>query len=196
MRKNGFTFIELIVSISILVIIAVLVYSVFNTGLRIYKKSSTGQDLQKIRPTLLKIDKELKGTFFFSKIPFKGAASEAHFPLVIVKQNIENTYIVTYYAEKDKDRDFYKLIRKEKLFTDNPQDEKEEIKDMFSAVSIGFEYAYKSNDPSKNYEWQETWGGEEQKAIPLAVRISFKIDGAGEVYSKVIFLMQGALGAK
>ncbi len=195
MRKNGFTFIELIVSISILAIIIASIYSAFNTGLRIYKKSSTGQDLQKIRTALLKIDKELKGTFFFSKIPFKGAASEVIFSLVIVKQNIENTYIVSYYAEKDKNRDSYKLIRKEKLFTDNPQDEKEEIKDIFSAVSIRFEYAYKSNDPSKNYEWQEAWG-EEQKALPLAVRISFKIDDTGEIYSKVIFLMQGALGSK
>ena len=195
MRKNGFTFIELIVSISILVIIIASIYSAFNTGLRIYKKSSTGQDLQKIRTTLLKIDKELKGAFFFSKIPFKGAASEVIFPLVIVKQNIENIYIVSYYAEKDKNRDSYKIIRKEKLFTDNPQDKKEEIKDMFSAVSIRFEYAYKSNDPSKNYEWQEAWG-EEQKTLPLAVRIYFKIDDTGEIYSKVIFLMQGALGSK
>ncbi len=195
MRKNGFTFIELIVSILILAIIIASIYSAFNTGLRIYKRSSTGQDLQKIRTKLLKIDKELKSSFFFSEIPFKGALSEIIFPIVILKQDAEKIYTITYQVEKDEDAEFYKLIRKEKIFTDNLQDEKEEIKDMFSTASIRFEYAYKSNDPSKNYEWQEAWG-EEQKTLPLAVRISFKIDGAGDIYSKVIFLMQGVLGSK
>lgn len=195
MRKSGFTFIELIVSISILAIIAASIYSAFNIGLQAYKRSSADQGIQKIRTKLSKIGKELKGSFFFSEIPFKGASSEIVFPLVVFKEDIEKIYAVTYYIEKDKNKDFFRLIRKAEIPTDKPQDEKEDITDMFSAISIKFNYAYKSSDPSKGYEWQETWG-EDQKTLPSAVRISFQIDDGGEIYNKAMFLMQGALGAK
>jgi len=192
---TGFTFIELIVSISILAIIAASIYSAFNIGLQAYKRSSADEGTQKIRTKLAKIDKELKNSFFFSEIPFSGTSSEIVFPSVVFKEDVEKIYIVTYYIEKDKNKDFFRLIRKAKIYTDNPQDEKEEITDVFSAISIKFKYAYKSSGPSKGYEWQEAWG-EDQKTLPSGVRIFFQIDDGGEIYNKTIFLMQGALGAK
>lgn len=192
---TGFTFIELIVSVSILAIIAASIYSVFNIALHAYKRSSVDQGIQKIRTKLLKIDKELKSSFFFSGIPFRGTSSEIVFPLFVFKGDKENVRIIIYQIDRDENAEFYKLIRKEKIFTENPQDEKEEINDIFSALAIKFEYSYNPGDPSKCYEWQETWA-ESQKTLPSAVRISFQIDDSGEIYNKVIFLMQGALGVK
>jgi prepilin-type N-terminal cleavage/methylation domain-containing protein len=191
----GFTFIELIVSISILAIIAASIYSAFNIGLQAYKRSSADQEIQKIRTKLAKIDKELKNSFFFSEIPFSGTSSEIIFPQVVSKEDVEKIYTVTYYIEKDKNAEFYRLIRKAKIYTDKPQDEKEEITDVFSAISIKFVYAYKSSDSSKGYEWQEIWG-EDQKTLPSGVRIFFQIDDGGEICNKTVFLMQGALGVK
>ena len=195
MKRDSFTLIELIVSVAILSVIVVSIYSVFSLGVRTWRRGNENTSLQKIRLGLLKMENELKRSFFFSKVPFRGTSSEIIFPLAIKVEEAERVYIVTYYIDDDKAAGFKNLMRREMVFSDGLKDEEVLEKKLFSAASIQFGYPFKSGDISDSIEWQDSWG-EPQGKMPSGVRITFKIDDGNEDYNKVIIIPQGRLGIK
>ena len=195
MKRDSFTLIELIVSVAILSVIVVSIYSVFSLGVRTWRRGNENTSLQKIRLGLLKMENELKRSFFFSKVPFRGTSSEIIFPLAIKVEEAERVYIVTYYIDDDKATGFKNLMRREMVFSDGLKDEEVLEKKLFSAASIQFGYPFKSGDISDSIEWQDSWG-EPQGKMPSGVRITFKIDDGNEDYNKVIIIPQGRLGIK
>ena len=195
MKRGSFTLIELIVSVAILSVIVVSIYSVFSLGVRTWRRGNENTSLQKIRIGLLKMENELKRSFFFSKVPFRGTSSEIIFPLAIKVEEAERVYIVTYYIDDDKATGFKNLMRREMVFSDGLKDEEVLEKKLFSAASIQFGYPFKSGDISDSIEWQDSWG-EPQGKMPSGVRITFKIDDGNEDYNKVVIIPQGRLGIK
>ena len=195
MKRGSFTLIELIVSVAILSVIVVSIYSVFSLGVRTWRRGNENTSLQKIRIGLLKMENELKRSFFFSKVPFRGTSSEIIFPLAIKVEEAERVYIVTYYIDDDKATGFKNLMRREMVFSDGLKDEEVLEKKLFSAASIQFGYPFKSGDISDSIEWQDSWG-EPQGNMPSGVRITFKIDDGNEDYNKVVIIPQGRLGIK
>lgn len=196
MKRNAFTLIELVIATVILAVIVVSICSAFSVGIKAWRRGNEGQGLQKVRLALLKIQKELRSSFFFSRAAFKGASSEIIFPLSIPEENIEKIYIITYRMDENKDTGARNLVREKRLFTENPQDEKEAIKEpVFPVKLIAFKYAYKLEDGSNGFEWQDSWP-ETQNNIPSAVKISFQLDNSDEIYNKAIFIPQGALGTR
>ena len=195
MKRGSFTLIELIVSVAILSVIVVSIYSVFSLGVRTWRRGNENTSLQKIRLGLLKMENELKRSFFFSKVPFRGTSSEIIFPLAIKVEEAERVYIVTYYIDDDKATGFKNLMRREMVFSDGLKDEEVLEKKLFSAASIQFGYPFKSGDISDSIEWQDSWG-EPQGKMPSGVRITFKIDDGNEDYNKVVIIPQGRLGIK
>ena len=195
MKRGSFTLIELIVSVAILSVIVVSIYSVFSLGVRTWRRGNENTSLQKIRIGLLKMENELKRSFFFSKVPFRGTSSEIIFPLAIKVEEAERVYIVTYYIDDDKAAGFKNLMRREMVFSDGLKDEEVLEKKLFSAASIQFGYPFKSGDISDSIEWQDSWG-EPQGKMPSGVRITFKIDDGNEDYNKVVIIPQGRLGIK
>lgn len=195
MKRGSFTLIELIVSVAILSVIVVSIYSVFSLGVRTWRRGNENTSLQKIRLGLLKMENELKRSFFFSKVPFRGTSSEIIFPLAIKVEEAERVYIVTYYIDDDKAAGFKNLMRREMVFSDGLKDEEVLEKKLFSAASIQFGYPFKSGDISDSIEWQDSWG-EPQGKMPSGVRITFKIDDGNEDYNKVVIIPQGRLGIK
>jgi len=195
LKRDSFTLIELIVSVAILSVIVVSIYSVFSLGVRTWRRGNENTSLQKIRLGLLKMENELKRSFFFSKVPFRGTSSEIIFPLAIKVEEAERVYIVTYYIDDDKATGFKNLMRREMVFSDGLKDEEVLEKKLFSAASIQFGYPFKSGDISDSIEWQDSWG-EPQGKMPSGVRITFKIDDGNEDYNKVVIIPQGRLGIK
>jgi len=195
LKRGSFTLIELIVSVAILSVIVVSIYSVFSLGVRTWRRGNENTSLQKIRLGLLKMENELKRSFFFSKVPFRGTSSEIIFPLAIKVEEAERVYIVTYYIDDDKATGFKNLMRREMVFSDGLKDEEVLEKKLFSAASIQFGYPFKSGDISDSIEWQDSWG-EPQGKMPSGVRITFKIDDGNEDYNKVVIIPQGRLGIK
>jgi len=195
MTRRAFTLIELIVATLIMTIVVVSIYSTFSLGIKAWRKGSEGRSLQKVRISLLKLQKELKNTFLFSMIRFKGVSSEMVFPIVVSEEDKDSTYTVSYYIAEDMNTGVKSLIKKKMLFTDKEYTETEETGEfIFSAYSMDFEYAYELKDDSEGFEWRGIWE-ESQKTIPCAVRINFSLDAGGELYHKTIFIPQGALGA-
>jgi len=196
MTRRAFTLIELIVATLIMAIVVVSIYSTFSLGIKAWRKGSEGKNLQKIRVSLLKLQKELKSTFLFSMIRFKGVSSEMAFPVVVSEEDKDSTYTVSYYIAEDMNTGVKSLTKKKTLFTDKEYTETEKSGEfIFSAYVMDFEYAYELKNGSKGFEWRDAWE-ESQKTIPCAVRINFSLDAGGELYHKTIFIPHGELGAR
>jgi len=196
MTRRGFTLIELIVATLIMAIVVVSIYSTFSLGIKAWRKGGEGRNLQKVRVSLLKLQKELKSTFLFSMIKFKGVSSEMTFPVVVSEEDKDNTYTVSYYIAEDMNTGVKSLIKKKALFADKKYAETEDPGEfVFSAYSMDFEYAYELKNGSKGFAWHGAWE-DFQKTIPCAVRINFSLDAGGELYHKTIFIPHGALGIR
>ena len=197
MRKRGFTFIELIIAVAIFSVISLVVYSAFYMGIKAWRRSQGERDVQEIRLGLLKIEKELKRTFFFSQAPFNGSSSEIVFPLTFSDIDKDRMHIISYDVKKDGDAGLSMLVRKEKIFSEELDQSEGSSKEIFDSMnSIKFEYAYKPGLSSDGFEWRDYWDGEGQGGLPSGVRISLELGKPKEIYTKVIFLEQGALGIK
>ena len=197
MKRNAFTFIELIVSVTIFTIVVIAVYSAFNLGIKTWRRSEDERSLQKVRLALLRVEKELKESFFFSGIPFSGTDKEMVFPLTIPAGDRDRACIITYSVNIDSRAGLKELVRKERDFSEDMEDAKEKIKKVSPLVNeIKFAYAYKTEGLSKDFEWQAFWDGREKGALPSGVRISMATDEGKGFYNKVIFLPHGELGEK
>lgn len=194
MTRRAFTLIELIIATVILSLIVVSIYSAFSAGIKAWRRGSEGEEAQKVRIALLKIQKELRGSFFFSDAPFEGTSSEVAFPLIISEGDRDRVYIVRYYITEDRGTGAKALMKSKMPFRRNNEIEGKNVEEfIFSADSIVFNYGYGLKDGSKGLEWLGLWG-ESQKMFPSAVKISFRFSAGGEIYNKTIFIPQGRLG--
>lgn len=191
MHSKGFTFIEVIITVAIFSFIIVSVYSVFNMGMKVWKRQSEYNDSEKTRIALLKVQKELKDSFYFSGLPFKGSKSEMVFPLSISVGENCTIYQVKYYVEEE--NGVNRLIRAQKPFAMENMNiaiQDEIKKELFNAALISFSYGYKLAGYKKGFEWRDNWN-DSQIAFPSAVRISFNLKGNSEIYTKTIFIPHG-----
>lgn len=194
MKRHGFTLIEVMISSLIIAMIFASIYSAFYLGVKTWRKESENESLQRIRVKLLRIQKELKNSFFFSQTPFKGASLEMVFPQAVAADDGVGIYIVRYYLDEDSATGFKKFVRNQRNFKQNPLGEKQEITEvMFLARAMHFEYAYRIDNSSQGFEWQDYWD-EAQAKIPSAVKISFEMGNDHGIYNKIILIPQGGLG--
>ncbi|MBU1006613.1 MAG: prepilin-type N-terminal cleavage/methylation domain-containing protein [Candidatus Omnitrophica bacterium] len=196
MKRNGFTFIEIIISITIFSVVIVAVYGACYTGIRMWHKNPEERPVRDIRLAFLKLEKDLKSSFFFSKAPFKGEPKEMSFPLSLYDSgsDIEKLRVIAYRVDKDESSGMEYLTKRKIIFseyTDDLRDLGEEPKVLLSsAKDITFEYLRRPDDLYEVSTWQGSW---DEDHFPEGVRISLKPDTGSEVYNKVIFLKQGTL---
>lgn len=195
MKRAGFTIIELLVTIVIFTLILVTVYSTFYMGMKAWRRGGDKRELQKIRLGLLKIDKELKDSFFFSKLSFKGTDKEVTFPLSISSPDSEVIYTVSYIIDTDEQTGLYNLIRKEKAYAEEAGEGR--VRRVFTLMkSIRFKYGYEASSGYEDFEWQGSWDGTSQNKLPSGVKIFLETADGQERFSRVFFLQHGALGAQ
>lgn len=194
MRYKGFTLIELIISTLIFAVVIVTVYGTFNMGLKAWRRGSGERPIQRIRITLLKMEKELKNSFLFSKAPFKGASNEIIFPAAMPDGNVEKICVVSYVVEKTDASDLKKLIRKEEIFSEGIDSLEEPKGKTVSLVKeMRFEYSSGARRPDGGLEWQDSWNADEKKSFPAIIRISFGLSETEESYNKIIFFKDDRL---
>jgi len=189
----GFTLIELVIATVILAIIAVSIYGSFSVGVKVWRRGDENRGLQKIRIALLSMQKELRGSFYFSNAPFKGASSEITFPLVAAREDKGGIYVVNYYVTEDKNTQSMVLMKRKILFSGNQSVEDRRMGELIH--SMDFEYAYEFQNGLNGVEWKDVWE-ESQKKVPLMIRINFMFGADKDIYHKVIFIPQGALGTE
>lgn len=181
-RPKGFTLIELLLTSVILFMVIASIYACFNIGLKAYKRESGVSKVEKIRLGFLDVEKDIKSSFYFSKLPFTGKDREMTLPGMIKKEETQSITAVNYIAETLEGGNT-RLLRKEKSL----EGELIGTKAIMPVVKdIRFEYARPKTMSSDNFEWKDFWGIEEN-SCPFAVKVRVEgLDGA--VYTKIIFL--------
>lgn len=202
-RKRGFTFIEVMLVMSIFAIVALAVYSTFGAGISVWKRTQdTVRVYQDIRLALDKMTGDLKNTILFAEeygekkfINFTGMENVISFYTMVdvfreipVHPRIKK---VTYRLDESK----LILERLEQDFAESILEEKElEFDEIAAKISeLRFSYCYEDENAEPPYKWEDTW--DSTQGIPQGVRIKLKLDSEEDlVFTKYIFLSIGQKG--
>lgn len=181
---SAFTLIEVLIAISIFSIAITTIYSVFWSGLRIFKR---GEDyiVQNLPVQLAfkRMERELRNSFRFSLIPFTGDALSISFPLVING----SIYRIEYSYEPDEKV----LSRREQTINQYLTEEKPKERRLCSNIAnLAFSYSYKNKIESESLEWKGVWEFEETK-LPRDIKID--LFSEKDAFTKIISLPQGEL---
>lgn len=216
-RLRGFTFIELIIAVTIFAIVAVSIYSTFSAGIKIWLKTSpmieanqamrvffatASLDLKNIIPYYEKTQNPQASSFaptsFFGseeKFNFEGGPARMSFITVIAVSDPvlglrdEPARVVYLYDKATKT-----VKRLVATKTEGLKEEKAKEFEMLKPIEekdFKLEYCYREalSQTDYEYEWKDTWEGKKNETeIPRAVRIK-----AGE-FKKTIFIPTGKLG--
>ena len=213
-KKKGFTFIELIIAITIFSVIAVSIYSVFRAGVRLWAGTNPLiQANQSTRYFFNTISSDLKNSVSYNAISpglkTFGLSEDGRANFEGEEQKISFMTLVEVSAgsalpHAELARVIYSFDRSKKTVkravatkAEGLSEDRANIADILNDIDdkdFGFEYCYKvvSSPTEYDYEWKDAWADEDRDKgkIPRGVRVK-----AGS-YSKTIFIPTGRLGGK
>ncbi|MEZ4524581.1 MAG: type II secretion system protein [Desulfobacterales bacterium] len=197
-KKNkpecGFTLLELLISLTIVALITVLVFSALRIGVRAWEKGEENvENRQRYRIVLNLMRLQLAAVCLSASGSGENQApifrGESDFVEFISRKSLipgrsAGMVFVRYQTEFDKDTVRVSLYEKNTVLLKNmadmavpaPDDYYELIRDM---ADFGFEYLKVSVDDKSGEtkrEWQTGWDLEKDKGQPAAVRIRFQAD--------------------
>lgn len=199
---HGFTFIEMIVAVTIFAIIAVSIYSTFRAGVRLWSGvSPIINDKQSLRFFFNTISRDLKSSLAYSKegVNFEGENKKMSFITVI-----ETSGQGPASTRMELARVIYKLDGASGSVKRGVATKLEGLSEDYAKFSnilngiddkdSGFEYCYKIGSSPTEYEygWKDEWDEKDRDSgkIPRGIRINI-----GDK-SKVIFVPTGRLGGE
>lgn len=201
MKKRAFTFIELVIAITIFSIIAVSVYSVMRAGLRLWLKTNPLiQANQSYRFFFDTISKDLKNAVAYyantdkENANFTGGPNKLSFMTLIETSAGEGTasYLepakVTYYFDPAAKTVKRSVATRLEGFDETAVKGVDILNDVASD-KFGFQYCYKdafgASEDTYSYEWSDTWSEELKLKIPRGVKVR-----VGD-YTKTVFIPTG-----
>ena len=205
--ERGFTLIEMLITTSILGIIAVAIFSTFASGLNIYKRVRAYSGVQvDVLFAFEKMERDLRNALNFSGIDFSGDTKEISFAGVIKITNAKREQEVSlgrifYYVDNTKGI----LVKEEQDYSHAVSEirkGKGRSKVLASMQGMNFSYYY-FDSATKRYAWKDSWKLEKQKTedkeqksedkkarIPLGVKVegTFK-DGTKNIrLARTVFI--------
>jgi type II secretory pathway pseudopilin PulG len=186
-RLKGFTLVELIVSGAIIFVVAVTVYSVFASGIRVWEKANEVSSYgHRLRLFSEKLNLELRNTFKFSTIPFEGTQESVSFAAIVDSAVSRISYFLN-----DEDVFCRRIQNYSEVFKKGESGKYDLLIPKVSQLK--FSYCYLDN-ATGDYAWKDDWVREEQDTIPQAVKIEliFKNKaGKEEKFIKTVFIPIG-----
>lgn len=202
-KKRGFTFIELMLAVTIFSIIAVSIYSVFRIGAKLWVRTSPLIEAnQSFRFFFNAISSDLKSAVIYTKkgTDFEGEDQRISFMTLVemsgpnIIPHLELARVVYFY---DKTNKAVKRVVATRLEGFNENAKPSDILNNIEDKDFEFEYCYKSGSSATeyDYEWKNAWQEGEDKEkntgkIPRGVKVR-----AGD-YVKTIFIPTGELGVE
>ena len=191
-KKKAFTFIELMVAMTIFSIIATSIYYTVHTGIKVWLDENTFiSQNQSLRMYFNILNSDLRNAVRFNSMTEEWTGESMTFWTILDKytetgQDREIAFVKYYF---DGDRNL--LIRKCATIKQgfNP-DLAEEQYILEGAESVLFEYAYTSSYSEGEYEWRNVWENEDNN--PRAVKVTVNI--YGKTYENIIVAPQGEFG--
>ena len=219
MRDEGFTFIELIVAVTIFAIIAVSIYSTFNAGIRMWLKTSPMIEAdQGMRIFFNTVSLDLKNSVAYypkpvsdtsafaptsfssygTEVPlnFEGEPDRISFMTIINSSgpdgSIRGEIARVAYIYDNVNKCVKRLVATKREAFDETKANAFEVLGNIEKKDFGFEYCYKSATSSASdyeYEWNDTWEGDKNKQ-KMPRGVKIKI---GEL-TETVFIPIGELG--
>lgn len=201
MNKRGFTFIELIIAVTIFAVVAVSIYSVFSVGVRLWRRTSPLiQAEQAMRFFFNTMSLDLANSIAYNKkdVNFEGEKQKISFYTLIdvsapgVPGHVELAKVIYFY-----DRDKKTVKRAVATAREGLSEADARATDMLENVEdkdFGFEYCYKlgSSKTDYDYEWKDTWEDEDADSGKVPRGVKVKVSD----YTKTIFIPTGTIGGK
>ena len=207
----GFTLLELLISLTIVAVITVLIFSALRIGVRAWEKGGENVEarqryrivLNLMRQQLASVCLSASGIGQNRAVLFKGEGGFVEFVSrkSLMPDNVTGMVYVRYQTDFDKETVRVSLYEKNMAVRKNetdmavpdPDDYYELIGDM---ADFGFEYLKESADEKtgeSKREWQTAWDAEKDKGLPRAVRIRFRSEKSSAVY--VIVPIRGEISS-
>ncbi len=190
-RENqGFTLIELVVSLTIFSVISLSVYSSFAAGIKVWRRSQEFSSVyQTARVVLDSMAMELTNTVKLAGSEFQGGARTVSF--ISVPRDNKGRELsrdsqvakVTFEVRRDPQGNGYALFRRQALSLERRGDAQLMVG---SLDSVDFEYTYQNNVGGLQ-PWMRTWRRENE--IPLGVKITLKLGGTA--FTKMVLIPHG-----
>ncbi len=198
--QNAFTFVELLISITLVALVGVAVYSVLANGIHAWRRGNENRAYARnIRLTTEKMSCDLRNVFEFSDIAFEGTEDSIMFPGLVLSESDSNSNEVEGYYELGRIAYFYDpgenaLCKDEKTYPQALGEKKiGKGKVLLERVDkLEFSYCYLDN-ATGNYKWKDDWKKEEQESIPQAVKIEMVLEKSThqEDFEKTVFIPIG-----
>ena len=201
-RNNGFTLIEVVLSITIFSVILTAVYVGFSSGFKVYEKAS--EDIRLLFEAARianRLENELRNFCVFAdefdNFIGKGQAvsfiCRKKFPADEGREAFKLNR-VTYVTDKG---GVFKLIQEKELSLTRKEEEKLRKK----AVKLGkylkgiyFSYGYGTGSKLHPVEWEDEWNNPLVAPRLIKVKFVFEKSGVDFVFERVIYINQGELG--
>ena len=179
--------VELIISGVIIFLVSLTVYSVFASGINVWRKANQAKSNGfGLRLVTEKLGMELRNAFRFSTIPFEGTEDSIAFAALVDNRVSRISYFIN-----EEDAFCRRLQNYPEVFK---KGESGKYDFLLSGVSkLKFSYCYLDN-ASGDYKWKDKWVKEEQDTIPRAVKIELTFKNKSETetkFSKTIFIPIG-----
>ncbi|MBL7156751.1 MAG: prepilin-type N-terminal cleavage/methylation domain-containing protein [Candidatus Omnitrophica bacterium] len=204
MRKKAFTFIELLVALTIFSIIAASIYYTFNAGIRIWQRgNSIIEDNQRLRIFFDAVSKDMQNAAAnFAReadfsIEYEWLNDSVAFPSVI---NIYDNNVISRELAKVAyrfDNANGKLTRIQATLKDGFSESGGEEETLLEGLkSLAFEYCYESPVAEGEYEWRDEWEFDDK--IPRGVKIKLTLKDelreTEKTFENIILIPTGKLG--
>ena len=195
-QNKAFTFIELLVAITIFSIIAVSIYSTLNAGIRVWLKgNSIIRDNQALRVFFDSISSDLRNLTAYSGIRGEWGQGSVTFPAAInvaYGNTMRAELAKVTYALDDSNGGLTRICVTGKEGFDSQYAEGQA--DFGVLRNLSFEYGYKSATTEGECEWRDNWGKADR--IPRLVKIKVGLQGRAEsnLFEKIVVIPMGELG--
>jgi type II secretion system protein J len=181
---RGFTFLELIISLTIFSLVAVIAYATLNLGARAADRGEARTvENQRSRAAIALIARHVKSAYPLALqadgetfVYFYGDPDEISFISAGGRPESGGLEKITYFLrERQGQRGLWVRTSAPALPADLLEDREgglvQEAQVLPEVESLTWEYLGKDQDRE---EWRESWSGKEERKLPLAIRLSWK----------------------
>ena len=207
---RAFTFMELLIALTIFSIIASSIYHTMNAGIRVYRRGNVIiRDNQKLRLFFNAISQDMRNAMPYSEennnfyIESEWLSEKIAFPTIINvfadEGMVGELAKVSYYMDKEA-RGGNRLIRKcatvEYGFDEEVAEEEMPLEGLedFTLEGLTFQYCYEVMD---EYDWRK--GEEFEDGMPQGVRIELALKNKAnkdiKTHTQTVFIPMGELGS-
>ncbi|MFA5146427.1 MAG: prepilin-type N-terminal cleavage/methylation domain-containing protein [Candidatus Omnitrophota bacterium] len=198
MKNNGkkaFTFIELIIAVTIFSIIAVSIYSTFRAGIRVWLRANPViEESQANRVFFETVARDLKRAFIYTypdgAVKFDASADRVSFMTMVDVASAgalpHEEYARVTYSLNPEEMTIERAVAGRGEGFDELYARRTVLLNGIRKEEFGFAYCYKGPSADQPYEWKAAW--EDSNKVPRGVKIT-----AGDSV-KTVFIPMGELG--